>query len=58
LFNSTTDPYGAHVGVWMSNTEILHLCQEVGRPASWSLDDFAQRPRYATVIGSKRVINK
>ncbi len=57
LFNSTHDSYGAHVGVWMSNTEILHLCQEVGRPASWSLDDFALRPRYATVIGSKRVIN-
>lgn len=55
LFNSTTDSYGAHVGVWMTNTEILHLCQEVGKPASWSLVDFARRPRYAYMIGCKRV---
>ncbi len=55
VFNSTSDPYGAHVGVWMTDTEILHLCREEGRPASWSLDDFARRPRYAHLIGCKRV---
>lgn len=55
LLNGTDDPYGAHVGVWMSDTEIFHLCREVGRPATWSLEDFARRPRYAHVIGFKRV---
>ncbi len=27
----------------------------VGRPTAWSLDAFKQRPRYATLIGFKRV---
>jgi hypothetical protein len=55
LFNRTTDPYGAHVGLWMGPDEILHLCREVGFPVLWSLGEFAQRPRYATTIGYKRV---
>lgn len=58
LFNATDAPYGAHVGVLMTSTDILHLCHEVGRPAAWSLEDFARRPRYAHVIGSKTVVRE
>jgi hypothetical protein len=55
LFNATSDPFSAHVGIWMATDEILHLCHEVGRPAAWSLATFAARPRYATLIGFKRL---
>jgi hypothetical protein len=55
LYNRTADPFGAHVTVWMGPGEILHLCHEVGVPAIWSPAMFADRPRYATLIGCKRV---
>jgi hypothetical protein len=55
LFNSSADPYGAHVGLWMAPDEILHLARQVGAPAVWSLAEFARHPRYATKVGFKRV---
>jgi hypothetical protein len=55
LFNASKDPYGAHVGVWMASDEVLHLSKEVGAPAVWSLGQFACRPRYAMIVGVKRV---
>lgn len=55
LFSSDRNPYGAHVGVIAGPDLVLHLCREIGRPAVWSLADFAARPRYAHVIGFKRV---
>jgi hypothetical protein len=55
LFNATSDPFGAHVGVWMAPDEIFHLCKEIGTPALWPFAAFASRPRYATLIGFKRV---
>jgi len=55
LFNPTDEPYGAHVGVWMARDEILHLCDEIGTPVIWPIGEFASRPRYATLVGLKRV---
>ena len=55
LYNKTADPFGAHVAVWMAPGEILHLCHEIGVPAIWTPAMFAARPRYATLIGLKRV---
>ncbi|MCZ4120927.1 hydrolase [Streptomyces sp. H39-S7] len=55
LFNRSEDPYGAHVGVWIDDDAVLHLCAEVGRPAVWSLADFAARERYRVLIGAKSV---
>ncbi|WP_329140410.1 C40 family peptidase [Streptomyces sp. NBC_01476] len=55
LFNATDDAYGAHVGVWAGGGEVLHLCAEAGRPAVWSLADFAARERYRVLVGAKRV---
>jgi cell wall-associated NlpC family hydrolase len=54
LFNSTRNPYGAHVGVAMPDDEVLHLCSEVGRPAVWPLAAFGQRERYKTLLGGLR----
>ncbi|HEY5267076.1 MAG TPA: hypothetical protein VIJ40_09705 [Acidimicrobiales bacterium] len=55
FFGPGTDPFGAHIGVWMAPDEIFHLCSEVGVPAVWRMSEFATRPRYKTVIGVKRI---
>ncbi|OAH12470.1 NlpC/P60 family protein [Streptomyces jeddahensis] len=56
LFNATDDAYGAHVGVWAGGGQVLHLCAETGRPAVWTMTEFAERERYHVLIGIKRVI--
>ncbi|PBC70720.1 hypothetical protein BX265_5275 [Streptomyces sp. TLI_235] len=55
LFNADEDPWGAHVGVHAGCDTVLHLCAEAGRPALWSLADFAARERYRVLLGAKRV---
>lgn len=47
--------YAAHVGVHVGGDRVLHLSREVGVPAIWSYADFATRPRYARLLGAKRV---
>jgi len=54
LVSDTAEAHGAHVGVFVSSDEVLHLCREVGVPAVWPLADFARRERYATIVGVKR----
>ncbi|MEV6012278.1 hydrolase [Streptomyces sp. NPDC051976] len=56
LFNATDDAYGAHVGVWVDGGRVLHLCAEIGRPAVWTMAEFAQRQRYRVLVGIKRVV--
>jgi cell wall-associated NlpC family hydrolase len=56
LFNTTDDAYGAHVGVWVGENNVLHLCAEIGRPAVWTMADFAARERYGVLVGVKRVL--
>ncbi|MFJ3308753.1 hydrolase [Streptomyces sp. NPDC086549] len=55
LFNSTDDAYGAHVGLWVNEGRVLHLCAEAGRPAVWEQAEFAARQRYQVLLGVKRV---
>ncbi|WP_399082859.1 cell wall hydrolase [Streptomyces sp. BBFR2] len=50
--------YGAHVGVHLGPDRVLHLCKEAGRPAVWRYADFAARPRYARLVGIKRVVRR
>ena len=56
LFNADAESWGAHVGVFMAPDQVLHLCKEIGTPAIWTWGDFAERTRYATFIGAKRVV--
>jgi hypothetical protein len=56
LFNSTDDPWGAHVAVAAGGEELLHLCAEVGRPVVWRFDDFRRRGRYRCLVGVKRAV--
>ncbi|GAA5159235.1 hypothetical protein GCM10023321_40090 [Pseudonocardia eucalypti] len=54
LFNRSAEAYGAHVGVWLAEGQILHLCRAVGRPVVWAPDDFAREPWYRALVGAKR----
>lgn len=58
LFNATNDAYGAHVGVWIAPGAVLHLCREIGYPAAWTLENFARRSRYSSLVGFKRVTRR
>ena len=55
LFNTTADPWGAHIGLWAGDDHVLHLCAEVGHPALWNMTMFAARPSYRVLVGFKRV---
>jgi hypothetical protein len=55
LFAASPDPWGAHVGVYLGQAAVLHLCKEIGVPVVWEFKDFAERERYASLIGFKRV---
>ncbi|MFD4878152.1 hydrolase [Streptomyces sp. NPDC058420] len=56
LFNADDEAYGAHVGVWVDDGRVLHLCAEVGRPVVWEMGEFAARRRYRVLVGIKRVV--
>jgi hypothetical protein len=56
LFNGTSDPWGAHVGVSIGEDQIVHLCAEIGRPVVWSMGEFATRDRYRVLVGIKSSI--
>jgi cell wall-associated NlpC family hydrolase len=58
LFNADDNPWGAHVGVYIGDAQVLHLSAEVGFPAVWRVSDFALRERYRTLIGFKRLSEK
>lgn len=54
LFHDREQAWGAHVGVVCGPDEVVHLSQEVGRPAVWTFAQFATTPRFANLIGFKR----
>lgn len=56
LYSPDGTAYGAHVGVWVAEDSVLHLCREVGHPALWHPVDFAARPRYRRLVGVKRAV--
>jgi cell wall-associated NlpC family hydrolase len=56
LFNKISDSYGAHVGVCLGEGRVIHLSKRVGKPAIWTMDQFAQAPGYETFIGAKRTL--
>ena len=54
LFNRKRASWGAHVGVYIGGGKVLHLCKSAGRPQVWTLDEFAARSEYRTLLGAKR----
>lgn len=56
LFHQTPQAWGAHVAVYLGDGKAIHLAKQVGRPAVWTLEQFADHPLYRHFIGAKRVI--
>jgi cell wall-associated NlpC family hydrolase len=54
LFSPTDEAYGAHVGLYLGDGPVLHLSYYVGRPVSWTLEQFAEHPKYRVLVGIKR----
>jgi lipoprotein Spr len=54
LFNREPSAWGAHVGVYLGNSRVLHLCKAVGHPEVRTLAQFASDPAYKIRIGAKR----
>ena len=57
LFNRTSDPWGAHIAVFMGNDEAIHLARKVGVPVIWPVSHFLLQPEYSCLIGAKRIKN-
>jgi len=55
LFNRSRKAWGAHVGVYLGEKEVLHLCKSAGCPETWTLDKFAATPAYRVFVGAKRL---
>ncbi|MEM7734704.1 MAG: NlpC/P60 family protein [Deinococcota bacterium] len=55
LWNSKPRAWGAHVGVYLGEEQVIHLAKSVGKPAVWSLSEFRLEPAYQHFIGAKRV---
>ena len=55
LFNRTSDPWGAHVAVFVGCEETIHLAKKIGSPVIWTVQHFLQQPEYSCLIGAKRI---
>jgi murein DD-endopeptidase / murein LD-carboxypeptidase len=58
LVNGKPDPWGAHVGVYLGEHLVLHLCKKIGVPAVESLESLIQIPTYRNLVGFKRILAK
>jgi lipoprotein Spr len=54
LFNRTPRACGAHLAVYLGGGRAIHLCKALGRPAIWSLEEFAACERYRIFLGARR----
>lgn len=55
LFSRDGRAWGAHVGVYLGRGQVIHLAKKVGRPAIWTMADFAADSDYRVLVGAKRV---
>lgn len=57
FFNKSAEPWGAHVGVFLNEQEILHLAKKEGKPVIWNIQQFLTLPLYQVMLGAKRFKN-
>jgi murein DD-endopeptidase / murein LD-carboxypeptidase len=55
LWNKSAEAWGAHVGVYVGDSQVIHLSKTLGIPVLWALEDFQKHERYKYFIGAKRV---
>lgn len=56
LWNKTPQAWGAHVGVYLDDNQVIHLSKAVSLPSVWAIEEFQQHEQYAFFIGAKRII--
>ncbi|MFZ0659535.1 MAG: hypothetical protein WAM05_12495 [Candidatus Binataceae bacterium] len=56
LFNRTRRAWGAHLAVYLGRGRAIHLSKQLGTPAVWTLEDFAEHEPYRLCLGAKRAI--
>jgi murein DD-endopeptidase / murein LD-carboxypeptidase len=56
LFNKEHMAFGAHIGVCIGESKILHLSKKIGYPNVWDIQDFEKHVEYKIYIGAKRPI--
>ena len=54
LFSADGSAFGAHVGVYLGDGQVIHLWKEAGLPGVRDLAWFANTRRYRTLLGAKR----
>lgn len=55
LYHSVPRAWGAHVAVYLGESQILHLAKDLDRPVIWTHEQFLSTPNYRYFIGAKRV---
>jgi len=55
LFNKTKEAWGAHVALFLSKEELIHLSEKQKYPAIWKLSDFLKLEEYRCLVGVKRL---
>lgn len=54
LFSPDGRAFGAHVGVYLGDGQVIHLSKEAGVPEVRDLTWFENTPRYRVLLGGKR----
>ncbi len=55
FFTKDGDPWAAHIAVYLGESQVIHLSQEVGYPQVLGMDEFSRIDRYKILLGAKRV---
>lgn len=54
FWNTTDNPWGAHVGMAVNQHQAIHLSKSNGKAVIWSLERFLEVPNYTVFLGGKR----
>lgn len=55
LFNWTSNPWGAHIALYLDEGKAIHLSRKESTPVIWSFPQFQMLPEYRVFIGAKRL---
>lgn len=58
LFSPAGSAWGAHVGVYLGDEQVIHLAKEAGLPEVRPLAWFCEVPRYRVLLGGKRCLRR
>ena len=56
LYNPTNDAYGAHVGVYIGDGQVIHLSYANGKPEILPHAELLKHAKYRCFVGAKRLL--